>query len=201
MNKTIPLIYLASQSPRRQALLTQAGISFSVLALQEDDVIEVPRNEEPAHAYVLRMARTKAIMGRRRMRQRHLPSLPVLGADTEVVLDGRIFGKPESAASAKEMLRMLSGRTHEVLTAIALALPQCTTSRIVVSQVTFKALSDDEIMRYLETNEPFGKAGAYAIQGHGTMLITHISGSYTGIVGLPLYETVQILTTQAGLVL
>lgn len=201
MNKTIPLIYLASQSPRRQALLTQAGISFSVLALQEDDVIEVPRNGEPAHAYVLRMARTKAIMGRRRMRQRHLPPLPVLGADTEVVLDGRIFGKPESAASAKEMLRMLSGRTHEVLTAIALALPQCTTSRIVVSQVTFKALSDDEIMRYLETNEPFGKAGAYAIQGHGTMLITHISGSYTGIVGLPLYETVQILTTQAGLVL
>lgn len=197
----MPLIYLASQSPRRQALLTQAGISFEVLPLLGDDVVEMPHGEERARAYVLRMARAKAVMGRRRARQRHLPPIPVLGADTEVVLDGRIFGKPGNEERAKEMLWALSGKTHEVLTAVALSLPQRTASLLVTSQVTFKTLGDNEIARYIKTGEPFGKAGAYAIQGRGAALITHISGSYSGIVGLPLYETVQLLTTQAGIVL
>jgi len=195
------MLYLASQSPRRQALLTQAVIPFSVLPLEDGDVIEVPHANEPAHDYVLRMARAKAIIGRRRARQRHLPSLPVLGADTEVVLNGKIFGKPQDESDARRMLRALSGQTHEVLTAVALALPRRTISIVVPSQVSFKTLGDDEIARYLKTGEPFGKAGAYAIQERGAVFVTHIAGSYTGIVGLPLHETVQLLTMQAGIVL
>ena len=195
----IPSIYLASQSPRRQALLTQIGVTFEVLTLGENTIAEVPRPGEAPLVYVRRMARAKALIGMRHSRQQRLPMRAVLGADTEVVLADRIFGKPRDRQDAAAMLRALSGKTHEVISAVALCHPRRqgntvrVTERVAVSRVTFKALRDEEIARYLDSGEPFGKAGAYAIQGRAGAFATHLDGSYSGVVGLPLFETAQLL--------
>ncbi|MCL2310625.1 MAG: Maf family nucleotide pyrophosphatase [Proteobacteria bacterium] len=202
-----PAVYLASQSPRRQALLAQIDVPFEMFVLEEGVIAEVPSLGEAPVAYVQRMARTKAVIGMRKLRQRQLlekllgqlPMHAVLGADTEVVLDGRIFGKPQDRQDATAMLRALSGKTHEVISAVALCLPvrkggaAKVMDRVVVSRVSFKTLRDEEIERYLDSGEPFGKAGAYAIQGRAGAFVAHLEGSYSGVVGLPLFETTQLL--------
>ena len=188
---TAPAVYLASKSPRREELLRQLGIEFVSLRLRESpdrerDVVEGAHDAEPARHYVERVARTKATVGWQRMQQRGLPPRPVLGADTEVVLGETIFGKPRDAADAVRMLTLLSGRTHHVLTAVALTWEESTVAEIATSAVTFRALDRDEIDRYVATGEPFDKAGAYAVQGRAAAFVQRIDGSYTGIMGLPL---------------
>jgi septum formation protein len=191
-------IYLASKSPRRAELLRQLGVEFTELRLREApgrerDVVEGPRPGESARDYVTRIARTKALVAWHRMGQRSLPPLPVLAADTEVVLDGAIFGKPVDAADAALMLAALSGRTHEVMTALFVKWEQAIHGALSTSRVTFRALSAAEIERYCATGEPLDKAGAYAIQGRGAAFVGRIEGSYSGVVGLPLYETAEAL--------
>ena len=193
-----PHIHLASKSPRRQELLRQLGVEFDLLKLREAagrdrDVMEGARNAEPPLHYVERMARTKAAVGWTRMQQRKLTELPVLSADTEVVLDSRIFGKPADAADATRMLKLLSGKTHEVLTAVAVRLGDQTEVELSVSKVAFRELTPAEIDHYVATGEGDDKAGAYAIQGRAAAFITRIEGSFSGVVGLPLAETAQIL--------
>ena len=193
-----PHIHLASKSPRRQELLRQLGVEFDLLKLREAagrdrDVMEGARNAEPPLHYVERMARTKATVGWTRMQQRKLTELPVLSADTEVVLDSRIFGKPTDAADATRMLNLLSGKTHEVLTAVAVRLGDQTEVEVSVSKVAFRELTPAEIDHYVATGEGDDKAGAYAIQGRAAAFITRIEGSFSGVVGLPLAETAQIL--------
>jgi len=195
---TAPAVYLASKSPRREELLRQLGVEFASLRLRESsgrerDIVEVALDAEPALHYVERIARTKATIGWQRMLQRGLPPRPVLGADTEVVLDDAIFGKPKDGADAIRMLTLLSGRTHHVLTAIALAWEQNTVAEISTSAVTFRAIDRDEIERYVATGEPYDKAGAYAVQGRAATFVQRIDGSYSGIMGLPLYETALAL--------
>ncbi len=195
---TAPAVYLASKSSRREELLRQLGVEFTSLRLREStdrerDIIEGARDAEPALHYVERIARTKATVGWHRMLQRGLPPRPVLGADTEVVLDDRIFGKPKDAADAVRMLTLLSGRTHQVLTAVALCWEGTTVAEISTSSVTFRAIERDEIERYVGTGEPTDKAGAYAIQGRAATFVQRIDGSHSGIMGLPLYETATAL--------
>ena len=191
-------IYLASRSPRRQELLQQIGIDFVELRLREapgrdPDIVEGPRDGESAPDYLKRIARTKANVGWERMTERGLPARPVLGADTEVVLDGHIFGKPADAPHALEMLARLSGRTHLVLTAVALRWEREFVIMVSTSQVTMRELTADEMARYVATGEPVGKAGGYAIQGLAAAFITRIDGSYSGVMGLPLAETAAAL--------
>lgn len=193
-----PAIYLASKSPRRQELLRQLGVDFTELRLREApgrrrDVVEKPRADEPAVEYVKRIARTKASIGWHRMQQRGLPPRPVLGADTEVALGGTIFGKPTDAADAARMLALLSGRRHDVLTTIAIRWERQIVLAVCASTVTFAELAADEIERYVATGEPFDKAGAYAVQGRAAAFIRRIEGSYSGVMGLPLFETVELL--------
>jgi len=193
-----PVVYLASKSPRREELLRQLGVDFTALRMREAsgreaDVTEGARDAEPALHYVERIARTKAAIGWQRMQQRGLPPRPVLGADTEVVLDGVIFGKPKDAADAARMLAALSNRSHHVLTAVAFCWEQQIVAEISTSSVTFRELKRDEIERYLATGEPFDKAGAYAVQGRAASFVTRIEGSYSGVMGLPLYETAVAL--------
>ena len=195
---TAPAVYLASKSPRREELLRQLGVEFASLRLRESvdrarDVVEEAHDAEPARHYVERIARTKATVGWQRMLQRGLAPRPVLGADTEVVLDDTIFGKPADAADAIRMLTLLSGRTHHVLTAVALTWEERTVAEICASAVTLRAIPRDEIERYVATGEPFDKAGAYAIQGRAAAFVRRIEGSYSGIMGLPLYETASAL--------
>jgi septum formation protein len=195
---TTPQVYLASKSPRREELLRQLGIEFNVLRVREApgrelDVIEGARDAEPALHYVERIARTKAAVGWQRCLQRGLSPRPVLGADTEVVFEGRIFGKPKDAADAVRMLTLLSNRTHQVLTAVALCWDQQIVAEISTSEVTFRELSADEIERYVATGEPLDKAGGYAVQGRAASFVRRIEGSYSGVMGLPLYETAQAL--------
>ena len=187
-------IYLASRSPRRQELLRQIGVGFDELRLREapgrdPDIVEGPRDGESAPDYVKRIARTKANVGWERMTERGLPPRPVLGADTEVVLDGHIFGKPADSQHALEMLARLAGRTHAVMTAVALRWEREFVILLSMSQVTMRELTADEMARYVATGEPVGKAGAYAIQGLAAAFITRIDGSYSGVMGLPLAET------------
>lgn len=194
-----PLLYLASRSPRRQALLRQLDVEFETLLLREavgraQDVVEESLDAEPATHYVERVARTKAQVGWQRMVNRNLAERPVLGADTEVVLDGQVFGKPRDRDDAVAMLRRLSGRTHQVLTAVALRYRDRTELEISVSKVTLRKLSAAEIERYVATGEPLDKAGAYAAQGRAAAFISRLDGSYTGVVGLPLFETASLLT-------
>ena len=195
---TAPAVYLASKSPRREELLRQLGVEFTSLRLREAsererDIIEGARDAEPPRHYVERIARTKATVGWHRMLQRCLPPRPVLGADTEVVLNDRIFGKPKDAADAAAMLAQLSGRTHQVLTAVALCWEGSTVAEISTSSVTFRTIAPDEIERYVATGEPLDKAGGYAIQGRAATFVQRIDGSYSGIMGLPLYETASVL--------
>ena len=191
-------IYLASRSPRRRDLLKQIGVPFELLLLREDlrrgaDVDETPLAEESPGVYVLRVASAKAAMAVRQIAYRGLPQKPVLSADTTVVFDGQIVGKPVDAEDAARILRTLSGREHQVLTAVAVALREQIEAQISVSSVLFRELSDAEIRSYVATGEPLDKAGAYAIQGRGGVLVTRMIGSYSGIMGLPLAETVELL--------
>jgi septum formation protein len=191
-------IYLASKSPRRHELLRQLGVEFIEFRLREatgrePDVEEVPREGETAQQYVERIARTKAAIAWHRMGQRRMPPRPMLGADTEVALDGVIFGKPSDAADAVRMLSSLSGRTHDVLTAVAVRWEHAFEIAVSQSRVTFRAVAQAEIERYVATGEPFGKAGAYAIQGRADALLSQLEGSYSGVMGLPLYETAAVL--------
>lgn len=193
-----PRIYLASQSPRRRELLKQIGINFEMLLLRSDprrsvDVDETPLEGEQAEIYVRRICQEKAHKGWESLRLRSLPSFPVLAADTTVTLDGKIFGKPDSAEHAAAMLRELSGREHQVLSAVAVALGEQIKVALSTSTVRFAALSEERIHLYLLTREYIDKAGSYAIQGHAGAFIEHISGSYSGVMGLPLFETAQLL--------
>ena len=193
-----PLLYLASKSPRRQTLLAQLGLEFETLRLREDagrprDVVEEAQDAEPPLHYVERIARTKAQVGWQRMQNRKLAERPVLGADTEVVLDGDIFGKPCDADDAIRMLKRLSGRTHQVLTAVAVRHRDSTEVDVCVSRVTLRRLAAAEIERYAATGEPLDKAGAYAVQGRAAAFVSRIEGSYSGVVGLPLCETATLL--------
>ena len=191
-------IYLASRSPRRRELLKQMGVPFELFLLREDlrrgaDVDETPLPDESPGVYVLRMAGAKVNMAVRQIAYRGLPQKPVLAADTTVVFDDGIIGKPENAEQAARILRALSGREHQVLTAVALALREQVETQISVSSVWFHELTDADIRRYVATGEPLGKAGAYAIQGRAGAFVTRIAGSYSGIVGLPLVETAELL--------
>jgi len=191
-------IYLASRSPRRRELLKQIGVPFELLLLREDlrrgaDVDETPLPDESPGVYVLRMAGAKVNAALRQIAVRGLPQKPVLAADTTVVFDDRIIGKPLNAGDATRILRALSGREHQVLTAVALALREQIEAQISVSSVWFHELTDADIRRYVATGEPLDKAGAYAIQGRAGAFVTRIAGSYSGIMGLPLAETAELL--------
>jgi septum formation protein len=194
-------IYLASRSPRRRELLRQIGVSFDLLVFrggergEDADVDETPFDGESVERYVERLALTKADAGYRRLRWRHLLSRPVLAADTTLEVEGEIIGKPSSVDDARNILRRLSGRRHRVLTAIAMCDGERTRSALSVSEVLFRELSDREICHYVATGEPMDKAGAYGIQGRAAMFIEEIRGSYSGIMGLPLFETAQLLET------
>jgi septum formation protein len=198
-----PVLYLASRSPRRQALLAQLDVEFEPLLLREAagrarDVVEETLDAEPPARYVERMARTKAQVGWRRMAERRLAPRPVLGADTEVVLDGDVFGKPHDADDALRMIKRLSGRTHQVVTAVAMCHHEQSEVEVSISRVTMRRLGAAEIERYIASGEPFDKAGGYAVQGRAAAFISRLEGSYTGVVGLPLYETAALLA-HAGL--
>jgi len=185
-------VYLASGSPRRRELLAQIGVPFQVLDVTVDEA-RLPR--EAPDAYVVRLARQKADAGWR-VRPLRTPS-PVLAADTTVVLDGEILGKPNDRSDGEQMLRALGGRTHEVLTAVAVATPQGLISRTSRSEVTFRAISGAEAHDYWATGEPRDKAGGYAIQGGAAIFVADLKGSYSGVMGLPLFETSELLV-QAG---
>jgi septum formation protein len=191
-------IYLASRSPRRQELLRQIGVAFEELRLRDAagrqrDVVEETRDNEPPLHYVERIARTKAAVGWRSMEQRALPPRPVLGADTEVVLDDAIFGKPADADDARQMIARLAGRRHEVVTAVALRWQDDVEVALSISHVTLRRLTAREIDRYVASGEPLDKAGGYAIQGLAAAFVTRLEGSYSGVMGLPLAETAALL--------
>jgi len=190
-------IYLASQSPRRRELLKQIGIVFDVLPLRavtgRMDVIEIPNPGEAALDFALRMATEKATCGWRAVDHRHLLRFPVLGADTVVEVEGDILGKPSNRVEAQAMLTRLSGRQHAVHTAVAIQHENRLETCLSSSRVQFATLDATTIARYLESGEYLGKAGAYAIQGRAGAFVEHIDGSYSGIMGLPLYQTAVLL--------
>jgi septum formation protein len=181
-------LFLASQSPRRRQLLEQIGVAFELIDL---NVPEVRAAGESAEHYVSRVAREKARAGLAMLSD--TKDAVVLGADTEVVLDDDVFGKPTDAANAMAMLRRLSNRNHAVLSAVWCVSAHREEFALSVSEVAFDRLSDADITAYVATGEPVGRAGAYAIQGHAAKFIRHLSGSYSGVMGLPLYETAQLL--------
>jgi len=189
-------VYLASQSPRRHELLTQLGVSFRLLVAAPDEDVEALEiayaRETPRH-YVQRVTVLKAGAAVLRLQQRGGPPAPVLAADTTVAVRGKILGKPESPAQARHMLRLLSGTTHRVLTAVAVTDGKRLILALSESRVSLRELSRAEIEAYVASGEPQGKAGAYAIQGKAAAFVSHISGSHSGIVGLPLFETAQAL--------
>jgi septum formation protein len=202
MSNMIPIpergIYLASRSPRRRELLSQIGVRYHLLLFRERvgenrDVDETVLAGEAPAAYVERMAKAKVEAGWRRMLQRNLPPAPVLAADTTVTLDGRIFGKPDNRAQAEEILAALAGKRHEVLTAVAVKNYELLEVALSVSEVQLKALSKDEIAQYVATGEADDKAGAYGIQGRAARFVVELRGSYSGVMGLPLYETSHLL--------
>jgi septum formation protein len=203
---TVPLergVYLASRSPRRRELLSQIGVRYQLLLFrarpgEPADVDEAPLAGEAPDAYVVRVARAKAEAGWRRMLQRNLPPGPVLAADTTVAIEGRIYGKPAGRDDAAAMLRAFSGRTHEVLTAVAVKNDDWLEAVLSRSQVRFKALSEDELAAYVASGECDDKAGAYAIQGRAARFVAELHGSYSGVMGLPLYETAQLLDRLHG---
>ena len=186
-------VYLASRSPRRRELLAQIRIAFEELPLGDHAVDESPHAAEQPAAYVERLARAKAQAGWQLVVARKLARLPVLAADTTVVLAGEIVGKPDDDAHARRILERLSGATHEVLTAVAVAQDAHVATALSVSTVEFRELEGAEIRRYVASGEPLDKAGAYAIQGRAAAFARAIRGSYSGIVGLPLYETARLL--------
>ncbi len=193
-----PRIYLASQSPRRRELLKQIGVHFELLLMRSSpprsaDVDETPHTGELPEDYVLRVSQAKARFGADILHARRLPLHPVLAADTTVTLEGKIFGKPGDDKQAADMLREFSGREHRVLTAVALALEDRTEVLLSKSTVRFAPLSEERIRRYVQTREYADKAGGYAIQGQAGAFVEHLEGSYSGVMGLPLFETVALL--------
>ena len=189
-------VYLASQSPRRSQLLDQLGVEHRLLLADADEdaeALELALPGETPGAYVTRVTQLKLQAALRRRRRRLLPAAPVLCADTTVALGRRILGKPADAMDARQMLRDLSGRTHRVLTAVAAGTSRRREEALSQSRVCFAAIGSAELAAYVATGEPLGKAGAYAVQGRAAGFITHISGSYSGIMGLPLFETAQLL--------
>ncbi len=189
-------VYLASASPRRAQLLDQLGVQHRpLLADDKEDVeaLEAERSGELPAAYVQRVTLAKLLAARGRLRRRGLPDAPILCADTTVALGRRILGKPADAERAAEMLQALSGRTHRVLTAVAVSAGTVHHLAVSLSRVRLAPLGHSAITRYIASGEPFGKAGAYAIQGRMAAYIEHIEGSYSGIMGLPLFETTQLL--------
>lgn len=199
MNSSLSRIYLASRSPRRRELLTQIGIAFDTLLFragprEDAEVDETPLPGEAPEAYVQRVAQAKAEHGLRIARLRRLLVRPVLSADTTLEVDGEIIGKPQDAADAARILARLSGRSHRVLTAIAVAAEgRPLEQALSISTVTFRDLSSDEIERYVATGEPLDKAGAYGIQGRAGIFVARLDGSYTGVMGLPVHETALLL--------
>ena len=190
--------YLASRSPRRRELLNQIGVDHQVLTQRITtergvDVDEDPRPGEQPRDYVLRMCREKAENGWLRLVQRKLPLRGVLAADTTVCLGEEIFGTPADTAEAADILARLSGREHEVLTAVAFKFGERMETELSATAVRFRVLGPAEIDRYVASGEPMDKAGAYGIQGYAGVFIAEIRGSYTGVMGLPLYETAQLL--------
>ncbi|MDR6840169.1 Maf family protein [Pseudoxanthomonas sacheonensis] len=182
------MLYLASKSPRRAELLARLGLDFGVLDL---DIPEHRQPNEPAEEYVRRVAREKAGAGL--LTVMSVPQALVLGADTEVILDDEVFGKPRDAADAAAMLRRLSGRTHQAVTAVSLVNASREAQAVSVSEVSFAELGEDEIAAYVATGQADGKAGAYGIQGAAERFVRHLSGSYSGVMGLPLFETSRLL--------
>jgi septum formation protein len=181
-----PRILLASASPRRRELLAQIGIAFDLLAVAAD---EIPRRDETPPQYVQRVAAEKSWLAQ----QATSTDLPVLGADTEVILDGEVFGKPRDFAHARDMLKRLSGREHEVLSGVSLRHGNRHWQILSRSAVTFRPLAEAEIAAYWASGEPRDKAGAYAIQGLGAVFVERLSGSFSGVMGLPVFETAQLL--------
>jgi septum formation protein len=185
------MIYLASNSPRRAELLKQIAIPFTRISGDVEELLEVG---ESATDYVQRLALQKAQQGLYNVVKNKLESAPVLGSDTIVVLGQHIFEKPKDQNEARNMMLMLSGNTHHVYTAIALVSSEEIKTALVTSKVTFKKLSENEISDYWETGEPKGKAGGYGIQGEAGKFITHLEGSYSAVMGLPLFETSELIT-------
>jgi septum formation protein len=202
MQQPSNIIYLASKSPRRRELLKQIGVHYELLLMRElaprVDVDESPRENETPHVYVERVVKMKADIAVKVMRERKLPPRPILTADTTVTFDGEILGKPTDRDDAVRMLKRLSGETHQVLTAVMVTTEAETFQAVTTSFVTFASLSEEEIRRYVDTGEPMDKAGAYGVQGRAARFIAKLSGSYSGVVGLPLYETTGLLR-QSGM--
>ncbi|MEX1167678.1 MAG: Maf family protein [Hydrogenophaga sp.] len=196
-----PFIYLASQSPRRKQLLEQWGVRCELLlpdASEDAEALEMVLPGEAPAAYVQRVTNLKLDASLARLKRRGLPLAPVLCADTTVALGRRILGKPADASEARSMLSDLAGKRHRVLTAVAVSRPTLRGAAgrwaaLSTSWVQFEPLSAAQIRRYVDSGEPMGKAGAYAIQGHASLWASQISGSYSGIMGLPAFETTQVL--------
>lgn len=191
-----PFIYLASQSPRRSQLLEQLGVAHQLLlpgAEEDSEALEAIGPGELPRDYVQRVTGLKLGAALARLERLGLPDAPVLCADTTVALGATILGKPADTQDAQRMLAQLSGRTHQVFTAVALGWRGQVVQACSVSDVVFAALGPEAIARYAESGEPLGKAGAYAVQGQAAALIARIEGSYSGIMGLPLFETAQLL--------
>jgi len=191
-------IYLASRSPRRRELLTQIGVKFDLLLFRsgsrsDQEVDETPFPGEDPEDYVVRVARAKAKFGLQVLGMRHLPQRLVLSADTTLDFKGEIIGKPRDEADAREILSRLAGQTHRVLTAVAVADSRRLEHRLSISEVRFRPLDPGEIRRYVASGEPMDKAGAYGLQGQAAVFVAEVKGSPSGIVGLPLCETSQIL--------
>lgn len=194
-------IYLASASPRRKELLEQLGVKYELLLADRNENVErleEPRSNELPVDYVRRVARLKLDAARARMKRRRLPEAPILAADTTVALGRRILGKPAHPEEAREMLLSLAGRTHRVLTAVAVSAGPHSLIALNTTRVEFSRFSVLAIDAYIATGEPRDKAGGYAIQGRAATWVKRIDGSYTGVVGLPLYET-AVLLRQAGI--
>ncbi len=193
MNK---FVYLASQSPRRRQLLEQLGVAYELLLPEphEDaEALEVVLPREAPLAYVQRVTQLKLDAALARRQRLGLPAAPVLCSDTTVALGRAILGKPLDAADAARILATLAGKTHRVLTAVAVGTMEKRLQAVSTSRVTFAPMSDTQIAAYVDTGEPMGKAGAYGVQGRAAAHISHLSGSYTGIMGLPMFETAQLL--------
>jgi len=192
----LPFVYLASQSPRRQALLDQIGVAYKVLLptdVEAAEALEAVLPQESALKYVQRVTRLKVLAALEQIQLQSLEAAPVLCADTTVVVDRHILGKPSNESEATQMLSLLSGKTHQVLTAVAIGHNQDIHLALSRSRVKFASMTAADIQDYVASQEPMGKAGAYAIQGRASAFISHVSGSYSGIMGLPLYETTQLL--------
>ena len=189
-------VYLASQSPRRRQLLEQLGVAYELLLpddSEDAEALEVVLPNEAPRAYVQRVTQLKLDAALARMKKRQLPIAPVLCSDTTVALGKTILGKPESNQDAQRMLRTLSGQTHRVLTAVTLGTSRQREQALSMSTVRFADMTTAQIKSYADSGEPMGKAGAYAVQGRAAAYIAHISGSYSGIMGLPMFETAQLL--------